>query len=462
MTIQTKFSKEEAKHLFDEILFRCSTAHSRNGGTGQQAAEVIVMHGDSALTRFANNAIHQNVAERDTNVMVRFLLGKKLGTASTNRLDSRGLDDVVDQAKFNARVSPEDPAYPGLSEPAEYTPVSSFDVATAEFSAEDRARAVGIVCQLAAARDLNASGAFTTGSSVLAIANSQGVFAYHESTRTDFQTVVMSDDSSGRAHGSGWSIGQIKPETLARQAINKAERGRKPRQIEAGEYPVILDHYAAQDILQMLNFSGMGAQSVLEGRSWMAERIDQQLMHPSVSIWDDGLDLHGSPMPFDYEGVPKKRVDIVRDGVVLGPVYDRYTAQKAGKQSTGHSLPPTARGFGPIATNLFMKGGDGDVETMIASTKQGLYITRFWYTRPVHPRDCVITGMTRDGVFMVLDGEIAFPVKNLRFTQSYVEALANVVSIGKETHLLVGEMGGIAIRVPALKIEKFNFTGTTS
>jgi predicted Zn-dependent protease len=210
--------------------------------------------------------------------------------------------------------------------------------------------------------------------------------------------------------------------------------------IDHGEYTVVLDPYVTQDLMSGLNFYGMGAQSVQEGRSWMIDRMGKQAMSPQVSIWDDALDPNGTPIPFDFEGTPKRRVDLVKEGVVIGPVYDRTTAYKENKTSTGHALPPTFRFFGPVATNLFMAPGEMGVDEMISSTERGLYITRFWYTRLVHPADCVVTGMTRDGVFMIEDGEITFPVKNLRFTQSYVDALAGV---------------------PALKLRNFNFTGST-
>jgi PmbA protein len=182
---------------------------------------------------------------------------------------------------------------------------------------------------------------------------------------------------------------------------------------------------------------------------------------PYVSIWDDGLDLHGTPLPFDFEGVPKQHVDIVKQGVVIGPVYDRYTGAKMGKPSTGHATPITFRGFGPLAMNLFMATGEKSVADIIASTEKGLYINRFWYTRLVHPRDCVITGMTRDGVFMIEKGEITYPVKNLRYTMPYVRALANVEAVGKEAHLLIGEFGATGSNIPALKIRDFTFTGST-
>jgi predicted Zn-dependent protease len=159
--------------------------------------------------------------------------------------------------------------------------------------------------------------------------------------------------------------------------------------------------------------------------------------------------------------VPKQRVDIVQKGVVTNPVHDRITGRKMDQTSTGHALLPTLRSFGPMATNLFMAPGASSIKEMIRSTRRGLYIGRFWYTRLVHPRDCVITGMTRDGVFVVKDGELAYPVKNLRFTQSYVDALANVDRVGRDTRLLTNEFGGYAARVPALRINGFCFTGST-
>jgi predicted Zn-dependent protease len=440
----------EAKQLCEAVLKRC-----------QGTAEVMLTVNDNALTRFANNLIHQNVAERDMEVSVRFFIGKQVGTAATNRTDPAGLDAVVERARAYAQASPADPDYPGLPEPAPYTRVAAFDQSTASYSPEGRAGQVGVVCRLAAEKGLNASGAFSTGASELAIANSQGLFAYHPISNADFQTVVMGQDASGRAHGSGWQVGEIAVEQLGRQAIETAERGRGPHKVEPGEYTVIFEHYVTEDLLNMLNFYGMGAQALLEGRSWMNDRLGQKVMDEKISIWDDGLDPAGTPMPFDFEGVPKQRVEIVKDGVVLGPVYDRYTGAKAGKPSTGHALPSAMRGFGPVATNLFMAPGSATLEDMIRSTERGLYINRFWYTRLVHPRECVITGMTRDGVFMIEDGELAYPVKNLRFTQSYVQALANVEAVGEDTHLLVGEFGGLGVHVPALKLHTFNFTGST-
>jgi PmbA protein len=277
--------------------------------------------------------------------------------------------------------------------------------------------------------------------------------------------VVMGTDSSGRAQASSWKATELPAASLGQEAIWKAERGRNPRDIEPGEYTVVVDPYVTEDLLHMLNFYGMSGLAYQDGRSWMNDRLGQQAMSPLVSIWDDGLDRSGLPMPFDFEGVPKQRVEIVSQGVVKGPVYDRSTAHKASLHSTGHALPPNlgamGRSLGPIALNLFMAPGTSSVEEMIRSTERGLYITRFWYTRLVHPRECVVTGMTRDGVFLIEKGELAHPVKNLRFTQAYVQALAEVEAVGRERRLLKSEFGSQAICSPALKISRFNFTGTT-
>lgn len=447
--------RQQAQELSQRVLKR----------VGEDQAEVVLIFKEHALTRFANNAIHQNVSEVNLTVYLRLLHGKRLGLASTNRQDPAALDELVARARTNAQASPEDPDHPDLIKPKEYSSLDCFDQSTASYPPQERADQVGIVCRTAQEKGLNASGAFSTGASGILVANTNGVFAYHTLTDADFQTTVMSEDSSGRAQASAWRVSELDPESIGWEAVRKAERGRNPKDIKPAEYPVVLDPYVTDDLLHMLNLYGMGGQTVLDGRSWMNNRLGEMAMSPVVNIWDDGLDSGGMPMPFDAEGVPKQKVDLIRQGEVKGPVYDRYSAKKAGGSSTGHAIPPYfpsfVRAIGPIGLNLFMAPGKASLEEMIASTARGLYITRFWYTRLVHPSDCIITGMTRDGVFMIENGEIAYPVKNLRFTQSYLEALNNVELIGRETLLLKSEFGSHAKRVPALKLSSFKFTGVT-
>ena len=439
--------REECEAILGEAL-RLSTA---------QEADFFLSVEELALTRFAGNSIHQNVSHSSAQLHIRAVMGRRLGRAVTNDFSAEGIGKAVERARLNAQLMPEDPDFYGLPTPARPSLVPSYDEATARFTPEGRAEAVGTVCRKAQALGLNASGACRTGVQQIAVLSTRGVQAYHASTFAGLLITAMSDTSSGWAKGGSWRLADMDVESLAEEATGKALRGRDPQSIEAGQYTVVLDHYAVDDILEALSFYGMGAQAVQEGRSWMAGLAGQRAMSPQVSIWDDGADLAGWPVPFDAEGVPRQRADIVTEGVVGAPVHNSNTAGKEGVASTGHQAHFTG---GPMARNLFMMGGDSGTEDMIASTRRGLFITRFHYTRLAHGKGCVMTGMTRDGTFLIENGRISHPVKNLRFTQSYVAALAGVEAAGRRTKLVLNEVG-FATRVPVLKLSSFNFTGVT-
>ncbi|MBN1180003.1 MAG: TldD/PmbA family protein [Anaerolineae bacterium] len=431
--------------------------------------EVVFFGLEERLTRFANNVIHQNVSESDASVVVRAAAGKRVGAATTNDLTDAGLERVTAAALAACRLAaqPEDPDYPGMPEPVAVEPVDAFDASTAAYTPADRARDVGAVCRRAAEAGCNASGAFRTAVHEFAVLNSHGLFAYHPATVADLTTVVMTADSAGYAAGAAWQVGQVDVGALGDEAIAGALRGRNPQALEPGAYPVVLAPYATQDIVDFVTMGASGMM-VAEGRSWMPGREGQTVMSPRVSLWDDGRDPQGWPLPFDFEGMPRQRVEIVRQGVVGSAVYDRRWAAKTGKAATGHALPPynpfspwlNASRLGPFPMHPAMGPGEHTVEEMIAATERGLYITRFHYTRTVHPREVVVTGLTRDGVFLIEGGEITTPVKNLRFTQSYIEALANVEMVGRDVHR---ERPNFSVgRAPALKIAAFNFTGVTT
>jgi len=424
--------------------------------------EVLAVEQDESLTRFANNSIHQNVTERNVQITVRSVLGTKVGIAVSNDVRADSLRALAQRGYEVARLQPANPEFKGLPDPQPPEPVSAFDEAVAACTPEQRASSVAIICKKAAGAGYSAAGSMTTSSLNIGVANSKGLFAEHRSTMTDASTVVMGSNSSGWAQASGWQLSALDPDALADEAVAKVQRGVDPREFEPGEYPVILDPYATADLMEMLAFDGMGALAVQEGRSWMNGRLGQRIMAESVNIVDDGLSRDGLPLPFDFEGVPKKVVPIVASGVALTPVFDSFTAgREDGKHSTGHATPPSPQGrFGPVPMNLFLKPGTATLDSMIQSTKLGLYITRFWYTRTVHPRDAVVTGMTRDGTFVIRDGEIAHPVKSLRFTQSYVEALKNTEAIGNRPRLLRSGFGG-GTSVPAVKLSQFRFTSAT-
>jgi predicted Zn-dependent protease len=222
-------------------------------------------------------------------------------------------------------------------------------------------------------------------------------------------------------------------------------------------YPVVLEPYAVAELMTYLNFIGFGALALQEGRSPL--ELGTQQAAPSITIYDDGGDPTGLPLPFDYEGMPKQPVQLIKNGVSTSVVYDTQTAAKDGKHSTGHALtaPNT---FGPLALNLFLKPGGTPKADLIKGIERGVYITRFWYVNIVHPKQSLLTGMTRDGTFLIENGEIAGPIHNLRFTQSVLEALHNVQDISRET-LLDRDFARITHRVPTLKIGAFNFSSAT-
>jgi predicted Zn-dependent protease len=337
----------------------------------------------------------------------------------------------------------------------------AYDPRTASCSPSHRAAGVGVACRKASALGYTAAGSMTTGAMTISVANSKGVFVEFESTIADASTVIMNGSASGWSHSSGWKLDAVDWEQLSNEALEKVRIGQKHVDVEPAELTVILDPFATSDLLGMLAYDGMSGLAYQEERSWMNGRSGQKLMSPEVTIFDDGNDLRGIPLPFDFEGQPKRRVAMVESGICANPVYDTHTAsRKPGLKSTGHAMPPSAGGAtGPLPLNLFLNPGTSTVEDMIRSTKRGLYITRFWYTRPVHPRDVVVTGMTRDGTFLVQDGEIVGATKSMRFTQSYLEALAGVAAIG--SHLRVQKSGGTTISVPAIKLDRFRFTSVT-
>lgn len=448
----------------DEIrrITRAVLAESRADQT-----EVEVFANNSALTRFANNYIHQNVEQADVDVRVRAVLGQKIGIASTNQTSGEALARVAAKAVELARHQRDNDDFRSLPGPQPIARVESYVEATARCGPEERAAVVGQICDASSRAGLTAAGAYHTTVQELALANSLGVFAYNRETQADINTVVMSATSSGYAARVSKDAGAIDGDDVAREAVDAALRGIDPAPIEPGEYEVILQPYAVCDLLDFFSWLSFGALPFMEKRSFMAGRIGERVMGENISIWDDGLAPEGLPAAFDYEGVPKERVDFIDHGIARGVAWDSYLAGKAqrgsaaaGARSTGHALPAGST-IGPIPLHLFMAPGDATVDEMIRGTKRGLFVSRFWYTRTVHPLNVVVTGMTRDGTFLIEDGQITRPVSSMRFTQGYVEALNHVDAVGRDAMLVLGDFGSGVRSVPALKIASWNFTGVS-
>lgn len=418
-------------------------------------AEVVIQAEASQLTRFAQSAIHQNVAEEDAKVAVRAVIGKQIGCASTNRLDDEHLRQTAEAAARIARLQRENPDFRSLPEPAPIDAVDVFSDATAECVPERRADIVRDLAARARAAGCVISGSLATSSYELAVGNSLGIRAYHPLTDCSIITVAADGDATGYAESSGRDIDALPCADTVERAIRKCLDSRGAEPIEPGDYEVVLEPLAVSDLVMGLSWLGLGALAVQEGRSFMCGRMGERVVSEAVSIWDDGCDPRSLAMPFDFEGVPKQRVDLIERGVARTVVYDSYTAGREGVVSTGHALP-APNSCGPAAWHLLMAPGQASLEEMIARTQRGLLVTRFHYVNVIHPRETIITGMTRDGTWLIESGKIARPVNNLRFTQSIVEAFSGVLELGREAIAVRPDDSPLC--VPAARLAKFAFT----
>jgi len=414
-------------------------------------AEVVIAATDSSLTRFAESSIHQNVCERNALVSVRAIRGRRIGAARGNQLEVADLQAVARRAADLAEVSAEDPEFISLPEPEPIPAVESYSEATAACSPERRAAAARAVAAVAARHGGRASGAFATGATEVAIANSLGIRAYAPASEASLVVVVADGESSGYAEWRGLDVSRLEPEAVAEVAAQKCAAGRGAEPFPPSEYTVVLEPLAVADMLSLLAYAGLGAQSLQEGRSFLTGRLGQQVVGENITIWDDATDPRQLAFPFDWEGVPKRKLTIIEQGVAREPAYDSYTAHKEGRRSTGHALP-APNTYGPLPIHLFLAPGEASREQMIASVDRGILVTRFHYTNIVHEKQTIFTGMTRDGTFLIERGEISRPLKNLRFTQSIAEALSRVEMIGDDLQLCEWAC------VPALKIADFTFT----
>ena len=429
--------------------------------SGADEAEALVFAQSSALTRFANNRIHQNVASEDTMVSVRAVVGKRVGVASTNRLDETGLTAVCAAAVEAARTSPADPDFPGLPIGGVVEHPTRAHVSTRQYGARERGEAARAIIGQSAQRGCVAAGTIAINDAVTGVANSVGADAVMPATACN--ATVLSTGADG---GSGWAsffstdVRDLAADSLGDRAAALALRTAAPRSLDPGAYTVVLSPEAVADIVRFLGWYGMSAKAVEEGRSFMTGHMGEQVFSPLVTIHDDALGATASGLTFDFEGVPKQRVALITAGVATAAVTDSYWAAKTGTPNTGHALP-APNTMGPLPLDLVMAPGASTMEEMISSVERGVFVTRFHYVNIEDPVRATLTGMTRDGTLMIEGGRLTYPVRNLRFTQSAVEALANVSAVGSCVAAL-GEDDGMSVRVPALTIDGFSFTGQTA
>ncbi|MCW2570641.1 MAG: Metalloprotease PmbA [Frankiales bacterium] len=422
--------------------------------------EVLLSRTDSALTRFAGSRIHQNTSRLDGEARVRVVLDGRVGVVATNDLSYDGVLTAAGHAREIAALTPADPHFPGLAPPGQpYGRVTGPDEETAGCPPQRRADLVAeTLAELPA--EVEAAGTVETSFQERAVVSSTGIRVYTAGTRAAASVLAQGPTSSGWAEAGATAIGGLDCALLGRRAGDKVALGASPREVPAGRYPVVLESGATTNIVQWLGWLAFPGRAYNEERSALSGRLGEQLCSPLVTIVDDPLSPLLPGTPFDAEGTATRRTSLVEAGVAVGVAHDRATGAVAGTGSTGHALPaPNPQGGVP--THLLMNAGDATLDELVAGLDRGLYVTRFHYTNVVHPVSTSITGMTRDGTFLVEDGRIVGGVRNLRFTQSCLDALAGCEAVGRDVELATDLFYGASL-APAVRLASFTFTSTTA
>jgi predicted Zn-dependent protease len=441
--------------MSDRLLDVCERVLSRVGSGVE--AEVTVTSGTDALTRFATSFIHQNVTDAVQRVHLRVALDGRVAEAVVNQTDEEALSRLVNSALDAARLRPVDPGWPGVAPPTPAPSVEHWDDATA--NAEPHERAERVAAFVRAGDGLETAGFCSTSGEAVAFANSAG---QHLSGRTSVATLdgiarTGTSDGSGRAASA--RLAELDGDLVGADAIRRARASANATDLEPGRYEVVLEPSCVVNMLGFLAIHGFNGRAVEEGRSFA--RVGENQFDASLFLADD----FGHPMAvgigFDAEGTPKRRVDLVRGGVTSGLIHDRRTAKALGAESTGNAIAG-AGPLGALPANLVVEPGSRTRAELIAGVERGLLVTDFWYTRILDPRTQVVTGLTRNGVFLIEDGTVVRPVTNMRFTQSFLEALGpdQVRGIGSDLTLVGGATFGYgAYAVPSLHLASWNFTG---
>jgi predicted Zn-dependent protease len=453
----------------DEALSRLEDALRSSPA---DATELVLLSDSTQLTRFANSEIHQNVSQDNTRISVRVTVGRAAARLFSNSLAPADLRATIDKAVSMARLQSPNPLFqplpsPELGQTALTNPPESYFESTAQLSAAARAEAVGRVIDSAAAAEYAAYGSFSSSTSELAVASSKGIRSYARFTTAYLKALVEGPSGTGFADALGRDAALIDPDSISAQAVAKCKANHDQVEIEPGEYEAIFEPNAVADMVRFPTIWGMGARQFLDGQSFLSGQIGQRVASPAVSIWDDPTDPRCLPLAIDYEGLPAARVDIVKDGIALGPVYDSQTAQESGTKSTGHAGFP----FGdfasqPAADHIVMPVGESTLESMVAHVGLGVLVTRFHYTHCPDRKRVIATGTTRDGTFLIRDGEIAGALKNLRLEMGVLDLLSSLQETGagklcRDWWALNG-MDTTNYFVPTMTFARCKFTGVTT
>ena len=435
--------------------------------------EALIAGGSSALTRFANNTIHQNVADENHVVSIRVAFDQRTARATTNKFDDESLRRTVQTAEQMARVQHPDPDLLPLAEPSlaptGAIPQRAFD-STRALGPAERAKVAAKIVDVAKRNKLTTAGICSVTDSVEGIFNSRGLSTFHQQTMAEISITMLGDDSSGWQKLNSPNARNLDPVELAETAARKARDSAHPREMEPGKYMVILEPSAVLDIVGFM-FYDFGGLSVLDQRSFLNDRVGKQLFGENITIHDDVRHPLQAGAAFDGEGVNRQRVTLVERGLVKSLVYARGTAERMKRSEfakrvgeirpTGHGFPlPNEMGEAPV--NIVFESSAAErksLKQMIEATERGIYVTRLWYIREVEPYEKVLTGMTRDGTFLIEKGKITRGLRNFRFNQSLVEMLSKVEAMSEPVRACGEESFDMV--VPAMKVRDFNFTEVT-
>ena len=472
-------SNQRASDIFDRIK-KLSTADE---------VETHFSGGRFALTRFANNTIHQNVAEENQTVSVRSVFGKRTARAVTNKFDDESLWQVVLASENLAKVQHPDPDLLPMPTSEEslgsagqrlfnsssgevsvtYGVPSRHFEQTAALTPGIRAEGVEKIVAVAKRHSLTAAGTFSSGETFEGILNSRGLNHWHTQTSAEVSITMLGPDSSGWQKANSPNVANIDPVSLADVAARKAVDSAGPREIAARKYTVILEPAAVLDIVGFM-FWDYGGTAILDQRSFLTSRIGHKLFGENITIKDDVSHPLQTGSPFDGEGMRRKRVHLVENGVIKRVVYARATAERMKRsehKNSGGPIEPTGHGFplpneiGEMPLNIVFGQPQRPqtLQEMIATTERGILVTRLWYIREVEPFEKMLTGMTRDGTFLVENGQVRGGVRNFRFNESLIHMLSNVESMSEPVRSSGEESFDMV--VPAMKVRDFNFTEVT-
>jgi predicted Zn-dependent protease len=441
-------------------------------GSLADSTELVLLADSTALTRYANSEIHQNVAQYNARVSVRVTVGRAAARLYTNSLDLQELrgaiERAVELAKLqapNARFQPLPGPEMGYDSPA--APPSSYFQSTADLTAAERAEAVQLIADEAARAGLSSFGSFRSSVSELAIVSTTGIRAFERFTTAYLKALMEGPGGSGFGDALDRDAARIDAAGVATQAISKGAANHDQQEIAPGDYEAVFEPNAVADMLRFPVVWGMGARAFLDGQSFLSGKIGEQVAAPVVSIWDDPSDPRCLPLAIDYEGLPATRVDIVKDGVACGAVYDSQTAQEAGTKSTGHACSPFNNYSGsPVADHIVMPTGKSSIGEMVSNVREGVLVTRFHYTHCPDGKRVIATGTTRDGTFLIRDGEVVGALKNLRLEMSVLDLLSSLQEAGTgklcQDWWAMNGMDTTNYFVPSMRFGRCTFTGVTT